>query len=150
MKDGLMEKKPITRETKANRQRKEGWQPGEEPRRRGGEGGDCAGRGGLAWTFIKERADGETREAWPVTKPVNYTGIIPRPLGRNPQVTSQGKRRRKINLDTKAILAFWFERRSVLSWVKERPRYVYPRCIAKKSHTSCQSRCTSTNGASPP
>lgn len=148
MKDGLMEKKPIKRETKANRQRKEGWQLGEEPRRRGGEGGDCAGRGGLAWRFIKKRADGETREAWPVTCQLHWNH--PRPLGRNPQVTSQGKRRRKINLDTKAILAFWFERRSVLSWLKERPRYVYPRCIAKKSHTSCHSRCTSTNGASPP
>lgn len=150
MKDGLMEKKPIKRETKANRQRKEGWQPGEEPRRRGGEGGDCAGRGGLAWRFIKKRADGETREAWPVTKPVNYTGIIPRPLGRNPQVTSQGKGRRKINLDTKAILAFWFERRSVLSWGKRTPTVRLPTMHCKKSHTSCQSRCASTNGASLP
>lgn len=79
MKEELMEKKPIKKETKANRQRGEERQPGEEARRRRGEGGDSAGRGSLAGRFIKKWAGGgETREAWSVTKPVNYTPIIPR------------------------------------------------------------------------
>lgn len=96
MKEGLMEKKPIKKETKANRQREEAWLPGEEPRRRQREGGDRAGRGGLAERFIKKQAGGgETRKAWSITKPVNYTPIIPKPLGRNPRVTCQGKRKKK-------------------------------------------------------
>lgn len=127
MKEGLMEKKPIKKETKANRQREEAWLPGEEPRRRQREGGDRAGRGGLAERFIKKQAGGgETRKAWSITKPVNYTPIIPKPLGRNPRVTCQGKRKKNQFGYKFYSCLVGFERRSVLSWVKERPRYFYP------------------------
>lgn len=131
MKEGRMERKPIKEETKANRQETTG---GEE------EvvvvGGDGAGRGGLAGGFIKKRAGGEeTREAWFVTKPVNYTPIMPRPWRQNPRVTCQAERKKKQQFGCNGYSCYeGFELQSGLSWVKERPWCFYPRCIAKKLH----------------
>lgn len=110
MKEGLMEKKPIKTETKANRQREEGWQLGEELRRRQGEGVDCAGRGGLAGRFIKKRAGRRAAERQGKPGPSRSLSITLQssrgPLGQTLQVTCQGKKK-KIHLDTRARVALW-------------------------------------------
>lgn len=79
------------------------WKNGRRERSRGDERKEVIAPAEVACGDSSNTSGGEeTRKAWSIIKPVNYTWTISSPMGWNPWVMFQVKKK-KINLDTQVI-----------------------------------------------